>query len=56
MGLVKIWNFFIFSFEAKKGQENELRDMLEGKNPFLDYKNNKLKKSKNWDFSKGASP
>ena len=30
--------------------------MLEGKNACLDYKNNKLKKSKNWDFSKRVSP
>ena len=27
--------------------------MLEGKNAFLDYKNNKLKKAKNLDFSMG---
>ena len=31
-------------------------DILEGRNAFLDYKNKKLKKSKNWDFSKGVSP
>ena len=30
--------------------------MVEGKNAFLDYKKEKLKKSKNWDFSKGVSP
>ena len=30
--------------------------MLEGKNTFRDYKDNKLKKSKNWNFSKGVSP
>ena len=30
--------------------------MLEGKNAIRDYKDNKLKKSKNWDFSKGVSP
>ena len=29
--------------------------MVEGKNAFLDYKENKLKKSKNWEFSKGVS-
>ena len=28
-------------------------DILEGRNAFLDNKNKKLKKSKNWDFSKG---
>ena len=26
------------------------------KNAFLDYKNKKFKKSKNWDFSKGVNP
>ena len=30
-------------------------DILEGGNAFLDYKNKKLKQSKNWDFSKGVS-
>ena len=32
-----------------------LYDILEGRNAFLDNKNKKLKKSKNWDFSKGVS-
>ena len=31
-------------------------DILEQKNAFLGYKNKKLKKSKDWDFSKGVSP
>ena len=31
-------------------------DIVEGRNAFLDYKNKKLKKSENWDFSKGVSP
>ena len=30
--------------------------MVEEKKACFDYKNNKLKKSKNWDFSKGVSP
>ena len=29
-------------------------DILERKTVFLDYKNKKFKKSKNWDFSKGG--
>ena len=29
--------------------------MVEGKNAFLDYKKNKLKNSKNWEFSTGPS-
>ena len=31
-------------------------DILELKNNFLDYKNNKLKGSQNWDFYKGVTP
>ena len=31
-------------------------DILEGRNAFLDYKNNKFKNSKNWDFFNGVSP
>ena len=38
------------------GQENVFHDILEGKNASLGYKNKKLKKSKNLDFSKGVSP
>ena len=29
-------------------------DILERKKTFLDYKNQKVKKVKNWDFSKGS--
>ena len=38
------------------GQENNFYDILERKNAFLGYKNNKFKKSKNWHFSKGVNP
>ena len=38
------------------GQENVFYDILERKNAFLDYKNNKFHKGKNWDFSKGINP
>ena len=31
-------------------------DILQRKNVFLRYKDNKFKKSKNWDFSKGVNP
>ena len=41
---------------GKIGQKNVFYDILEGRNGFLDYKNKKLKKSKNWSFSKGVSP
>ena len=31
-------------------------DILERKNAFPGYKNKNVKKSKNWDFSKGVNP
>ena len=46
------WSFLELLFLSKKGQENVLYDILERKNPFLGYKNKKLKKSKNCHFSK----
>ena len=30
-------------------------DVLQRKNAFLGYKNNKFQKAKNWDFSKGVN-
>ena len=38
------------------GQENVFYDILERKNAFLRCKNQKFKKSKNWQFSKGVNP
>ena len=38
------------------GKENVFYDILEPKNAILGYKNKKLKKSKNWHFSKGVNP
>ena len=49
-------HFSFFSFLGNIGQENVFYDILERKNAFLAYKNNKFKKSKNWDFSKGVNP
>ena len=46
MVLVKKLTFFHLFISGKIGQENELHDMVEGKNAFLDYKKEKLKKSK----------
>ena len=37
------------------GQENVFNAILERKNPFLSYKNRKIKKSKNWLFPKGGN-
>ena len=43
-------------FLGNIGQENVFYDILERKDAFVGYKNNKLKKSKNWFFSKVVSP
>ena len=47
MVLVKNWPFFHPFLLDNIGQENVFYDILERKNAFLGYKNNKLKKSKN---------
>ena len=56
MVLVQNWPFLQLFFLGKKGYQNVLYDILARKNPFLGYKNNKFKKSKNWHFSKGVNP
>ena len=38
------------------GHENVFYNLLEQKNAYLVFKKNTFKKSKNWDFSKGANP
>ena len=43
-------------FPGKIGQENVFYDILGRKSACLGYKNNKFKKSKNWDFSQGVNP
>ena len=47
---------FPIFFLGNIGQENLFYDILEQKNAFLGYKNNKWKKSKHWHFSKGGNP
>ena len=47
MVLVPNWPFFHLLFLGNIGQENVFYDILERKNTFLGYKNEKLKKSKN---------
>ena len=42
-------------FLGNIGHENLFYVILERKNAFLGYKNMKLKKSKNWLFSKGVN-
>ena len=49
-------HFSNFLFLGNIGEENVVYDILEGKNAFLGYKNNKFKKSKNLKFSKGVNP
>ena len=56
MVLVQNWPFFHLSFLGNIGQENVVYDILERKNAFRGYKKKKIKKSKNWHFSKGVSP
>ena len=45
-----------FLFLGNIGQENLFKDILEHKNAFLGYTNNKFKQSKNWYFSKWVNP
>ena len=56
MGLVKNWKIFLFFIFGKIREENVFDDILERKKAFLDYKKQKVKKVKNWDFPKGVSP
>ena len=46
MVLVKKWRFFHLFFMGNIGKEKVFYDILERKNAFLGYKNNKFKKSK----------
>ena len=43
-------------FFCKISQKNVFENILETKKSFEDYNIEGLKKSKNWDFSKGVSP
>ena len=56
MVLLQKWLSFQLFFLANIGQENIFYGILERKNAFLDYKNQKFKKTKNWHFSKGVNP
>ena len=53
MALVKNLKFFHPFIFGKIRQENVFDDVLERKKAFLDSEITKLKKSKNWYFSKG---
>ena len=56
MVLVQNWSFLQVFILDEIGQENVCYDILEGENAFLGSKKRKLKKLKNWDFSKGFNP
>ena len=56
MVLVQKWPFFHLFFLGNIGHENIFYDILDRKNAFLGYKNKKIKRSKNWHFSKGVNP
>ena len=47
---------FPLLFLGNIGQKNVFYDIIQQKNFFLCYKNEKFKKSKNWHFSKGVNP
>ena len=53
---VEKWPFFQLLFLGNIGQENVFFDILDRKNVFLENKNKKFKKSKNWHFTKGVNP
>ena len=55
MILVQKCPFLKLFFLRLIGQENVFYDILEGKNTFLEYKNQNFKKSINWHFSKGVN-
>ena len=49
-------HFLQLLFLGKIGQENVFYDIIKRKNAFLGKNIKKLKKSKNWHFSKGVNP
>ena len=56
MVYVKIWQFIHVFILGKIVQGNVFQGSLGREKAFLNYKNNKLKKYKNWHFSEGVSP
>ena len=56
MVLVKNLKFFHLFIFGKIREENVFDDILERKNAFSDFKTQKVKKVKNWDFFKGVRP
>ena len=56
MVLVKKLKYFLVFIFVKTGQKNVFDDILERKKTFSHYENRKLKKLKNFHFSKAVSP
>ena len=56
MILVKKLNFFDVLCLSKIDREKVFADVLDKKKVFKDYKNNCLRKTQNYHFSKGVSP
>ena len=55
MVLVQKWPFYHLFFLGNIGQENVFYDIVERKNAFLGYKNNKFKSQKIEIFPKGLA-
>ena len=56
MDFLKKWLLLEVISLANLGQQNVLCDILERKNAFVGYKNNKFKMWKNWHFTKWVNP
>ena len=56
MILVKKLKFFHVSSLSKIDREKLFADVLDKKEAIKDYKNDCLRKTQNWNFSKGVSP
>ena len=56
MILVKKLKFFHLLCLSKIDREKVFADVLDKKEAFKDYKNNFVRKTQNWNFSKGVSP
>ena len=56
MILVKKWKFFHLLCLSKIDREKVFANVLDKKEAFNDYKNNSVRETQNWNFSKGVSP
>ena len=56
MVLVKKLKFFYLSCLSKMDRKKVFADVVDKKEAFKDYKNNGVRKTQNWNFSKGVTP